>query len=113
MLSGGAGADILALTRFDGRIVITDYEPGIDRLDLRSDSSDQRINLAPGAISSAYGLIGNISIAESTVIEELLTGSGNDYVLGNGSNNMVRGGAGRDTLYGFSGNDTLFGDQGP
>ena len=85
---------------------------GIDRLDLRSDSSDQRINLAPGAISSAYGLIGNISIAESTVIEELLTGSGNDYVLGNGSNNMVRGGAGRDTLYGFSGNDTLFGDQG-
>ena len=104
MLSNRSQYEDITFTVFD--------QGGIDRLDLRSDSSDQRINLAPGAISSAYGLIGNISIAESTVIEELLTGSGNDYVLGNGSNNMVRGGAGRDTLYGFSGNDTLFGDQG-
>lgn len=104
MLSNRSQYEDIAFTVFD--------QGGIDRLDLRSDSSDQRINLAPGAISSAYGLIGNISIAESTVIEELLTGSGNDYVLGNGSNNRVRGGVGSDTLYGFAGNDSLFGDQG-
>lgn len=85
---------------------------GIDRLDLRSDSSDQRINLMPGGISSGYGLIGNISIAEGTLIEEVLAGSGSDYILGNGANNLIRGGAGRDTIYGFSGNDRLYGDQG-
>ncbi|MTE00559.1 calcium-binding protein [Paracoccus sp. YIM 132242] len=33
-LTGGAGADIFAITRFDGRVVIADYEPGVDRLDL-------------------------------------------------------------------------------
>lgn len=33
-LSGGAGADIFAITRHDGRVVISDYEPGVDRLDL-------------------------------------------------------------------------------
>ncbi|MCZ0960606.1 M10 family metallopeptidase C-terminal domain-containing protein [Paracoccus benzoatiresistens] len=33
-LTGGAGSDVFALTRFDGRVVITDYEPGLDRLDL-------------------------------------------------------------------------------
>ena len=104
MLSNRSQYEDITFTVFD--------QGGIDRLDLRSDTSDQRINMSPGAISNAYGLLGNISIAEGTMIEELLTGSGNDYVLGNGSNNMVRGGAGRDTLYGFSGNDTLFGDQG-
>ncbi|WP_207102340.1 calcium-binding protein [Paracoccus shandongensis] len=33
-LTGGAGADIFAITRFDGRVVIADYEPGVDQLDL-------------------------------------------------------------------------------
>lgn len=33
-LTGGDGADVFALTRFDGRVVITDYQAGIDRLDL-------------------------------------------------------------------------------
>ena len=104
MLGDTSRYDDITFTVFD--------EGGVDRLDLRSDSSDQRINLAPGGISSAYGLIGNISIAEGTEIEELLTGTGNDYVLANSGNNVVRGGSGRDTIYGFSGNDRLFGDQG-
>ncbi|WP_306754393.1 M10 family metallopeptidase C-terminal domain-containing protein [Paracoccus actinidiae] len=34
ILTGGDGADVFALTRFDGRVTITDYEAGIDRLDL-------------------------------------------------------------------------------
>lgn len=33
-LTGGEGADLFAVTRFDGRVTITDFEPGIDRLDL-------------------------------------------------------------------------------
>lgn len=33
-LLGGAGADIFVATDFDGRIIVQDYERGIDRLDL-------------------------------------------------------------------------------
>ena len=33
-LSGGSGADIFAVTRVDGRVVISDFEAGVDRLDL-------------------------------------------------------------------------------
>ncbi|RCW85090.1 M10 family metallopeptidase [Paracoccus lutimaris] len=104
LLRDSSRRDDITFTIFD--------QGGVDRLDMRMDSNDQRINLTPGAISSAYGLIGNISIVEGTMIEELLTGSGNDYVLSNSASNMIRGGAGSDTIYGFSGNDTLFGDQG-
>lgn len=34
MLIGGEGADTFVATRFDGRITIHDFEPGVDRLDL-------------------------------------------------------------------------------
>lgn len=104
MLRSPSMHDDVTFTIFD--------QGGVDRLDIRLDNSDQRINMAPGSVSSAYGLLGNISIVDGTLIEELLTGTGNDYVLGNGANNMVRGGAGSDTIYGFTGADTLFGDQG-
>ncbi|MBW7055080.1 M10 family metallopeptidase C-terminal domain-containing protein [Paracoccus bogoriensis] len=33
-LTGGAGADLFVVTRTRGTVTITDYEPGIDRLDL-------------------------------------------------------------------------------
>ena len=96
-----------------GDITFTIFDQGgRDRLDLRGDIYDQHINLASGSISSAYGLIGNISIVEGTMVEEVLTGAGYDYVLGNAADNMVRGGAGNDTIYGLDGNDTLFGDLG-
>ena len=114
--AGRAYSTIAAMLRDTARygdITFTVFdEGGKDRLDLHSDSSDQRINLAPGGISSAYGLIGNISIAEGTIIEEVLTGSGNDYVLGNTADNRVWSGAGSDTIYGLYGNDTLIGNQG-
>ncbi|MDM7458610.1 MAG: hypothetical protein P3W94_004505, partial [Paracoccus sp. (in: a-proteobacteria)] len=33
-LTGGAGADIFVLSRVQGRIIITDYEHGVDRIDM-------------------------------------------------------------------------------
>lgn len=114
--AGRAYSVIASMLRDPGRyedITFTIFDQGgKDRLDLRSDSSDQRINLAPGGISSAYGLLGNISIAQDTEIEDVMTGTGNDYVLGNTADNRVWSGAGSDTIYGLYGNDTLIGNQG-
>ena len=85
---------------------------GRDRLVLRSDGTDQDINLAPGAASSAYGLRGNIVIAEDTMIEEYVAGRGNDLIWGNRAANVLSGGAGDDTIHGGLGNDRLEGGPG-
>lgn len=112
LLAGGARDDVT--------FTITD-QGGIDRLDLSGDSHDQRISLAPGAISDAYGLRGNISILRDTVIENLSAGAGDDRlagnpaanaISGNGGDDRISGGAGNDTLRGGAGHDTLAGGAG-
>ncbi len=83
---------------------------GFDTLDLRSDSSDVWVDLRPEGISDIYGGYGVLSIARGTVLEQVFTGSGHDFVQGNDADNVVYGGLGRDTLAGGSGNDSLYGD---
>ncbi|WP_323716105.1 M10 family metallopeptidase [Paracoccus aminovorans] len=100
-----------ANTRDDIAFTIFD-QGGIDLLDLSRDSRNQRISLQPGTVSDAYGLIGNISIAQGTVIENMRAGSGHDLVIGNFAHNQLYGGAGNDTLRGNGGNDTLVGGRG-
>lgn len=100
-----------ANTRDDIAFTIFD-QGGIDLLDLSRDGRNQRISLQPGTVSDAYGLIGNISIAQGTVIENMRAGSGHDLVIGNFANNQLYGGAGNDTLRGNGGNDTLVGGRG-
>ena len=104
MLRNAGSRDDIAFTIFD--------QGGIDTLDLSGDDSGQRINLSQGSISSAYGLTGNISIAQGTVIENYRAGSGYDVVNGNAANNEIHGNAGNDTLRGNAGNDRLFGGLG-
>ncbi|RQP07762.1 MAG: peptidase [Paracoccus sp. BP8] len=100
-----------ASTRDDITFTIFD-QGGVDMLDLATDTHNQRISLAPGTVSNAYGLVGNISIAPGTLIENLQAGRGNDVVIGNWTNNLLRGGPGNDTLRGNGGNDTLNGQGG-
>lgn len=104
MLRNAQTRDDIAFTVFD--------QGGIDTLDLSHDSSAQRINLAPGSFSNAYGLVGNVGIAVGTVIEHYNAGRGNDVVQGNSANNDIHGNAGNDTLRGGAGDDRLFGDSG-
>ncbi|QJD16946.1 M10 family metallopeptidase C-terminal domain-containing protein [Paracoccus sanguinis] len=85
---------------------------GTDWLRVGSDRAAQVINLAGGSVSSVYGKTGNLSIAEGTVIENVLAGHGNDRVNGNTAGNWLAGMAGNDTLSGWSGNDTLEGGAG-
>lgn len=104
LLRNGTTRDDIAFTIFD--------QGGFDTLDLRTDTTDQRIWLTPGQPSNAYGLIGNIQIAEGTVIEQLWGGRGNDFLSGNWAGNLIAGGVGQDTIYGLGGNDTLNGQAG-
>ena len=85
---------------------------GIDTIDLSGSTDNNRIDLTPGSISDTGGLIGNISIAHSAMIENAIGGSGNDTITGNSAGNELSGNGGADTLLGGAGNDTLKGDGG-
>lgn len=85
---------------------------GIDTLDLSTDTQRQYINLTPGGMTSAYGLLNNILITLDTMIERVLAGSGDDFILGNLTNNYIAAGAGADNADGGRGNDTIFGGDG-
>jgi serralysin len=110
-----AFADDNAFTIFDAG--------GVDTVDFSGYAADQRINLNPESISDVGGLVGNMSIARGTVIENAVGGSGDDTIYGNSAANFVQGGAGNDliddlphnsadTFYGGDGNDTVFGWEG-
>lgn len=104
LMSSGQLTNGMAITIVDGG--------GFDTLDLRSNASAQRIDLAPGAISDVNGMIGNLIVAVGTFVERALTGAGNDMVSGNGVGNYLGSGDGADTLYGDAGFDTLDGGSG-
>lgn len=94
---------------------------GTDTFDFSSYSAHQSMDLREESFSDLAGLTGNIGIARGTVIENGLTGTGNDTITGNDADNglsagfgtdVVNGGAGNDAIRGGAGNDTLDGDVG-
>ncbi|MGR3707918.1 MAG: M10 family metallopeptidase, partial [Alterinioella nitratireducens] len=75
-----------------GNVAVTLFDrSGTDTVDLSTDTTDQYVNLASGGIWDVLGLIGNVVIANGTVIENYVAGSGDDQVLGNGAANMLTG----------------------
>lgn len=62
--------------------------------------------------SSANGIAGGFTIANSVVIEVARGGSGDDTITGNGYRNVLSGSGGNDTVDGMSGNDTINGNNG-
>ena len=110
-ITGGAGP------YFDFTVnthpVITIWDGGTDNtLDLSGWSTSAKINLNPGTFSSANGETNNIGIAEGTIIESAVGGSGGDVIIGGSVNNVLDGLAGNDTFTGGPGNDTLDGGAG-
>lgn len=87
-------------------------EGGKDTIDLGRDNSDQEIDLADGGFSNVCGEIGNLGIAKGTIIEHVVTGSGDDDVIGNKAGNNFALGRGDDTANGKDGNDKLNGQEG-
>ncbi len=85
---------------------------GRDTLNYSGFTADQLIDLRAEKFSSIGGLVGNVSIARGTVIEDAQGGSGADTIIGNDAANTVRGNAGDDTIFGGLGNDRLLGGDG-
>mgnify|MGYP005987669597 CR=1 FL=1 len=94
-------------------VALTLYDVGgRDLVDLSFSPDDMSIDLRPGQFSDVAGGIGNVGIAQGTVLEDLRAGSGDDLLVGNSANNLILGNAGDDTLQGMNGGDTLNGGAG-
>lgn len=87
---------------------------GIDTLDLSGYSTNSTIDLIGGVdhFTSCNNMSSNIEIARDVVIENAISGSGDDILIGNAAANMLIGGAGNDVLRGDAGDDLLTGGSG-
>ena len=101
-----------ALYRGDAvTMTVTDTD-GIDTIDLSTVSQAQTVYLEAGGISDVAGLIGNMVIAQNTIIERFEGGTGVDTVYGNTADNVISGNNGNDILRGNSGDDEVNGGTG-
>lgn len=78
---------------------------GTDTIDLSGSTANNAIDLSPRAASNTGRLIGNLFIAPSTIIENVIGGSGNDSLTGNDAANALTGGNGDDVMTGGGGDD--------
>lgn len=79
--------------------ILTLYDSGgIDTLNLSGWGTDSDIDLRPGHYSSANNMTNNLAIAHDVIIENVITGAGNDTLHGNAANNLFDGGAGYDRV---------------
>ena len=92
---------------------------GIDTLDFSGYSQASRIDLTPSSasgtaptISDIGGLVGNLTLAVGTIIENAIGGSGDDTLIGNSVGNQLIGNNGNDTISGDLGWDLLVGGIG-
>lgn len=82
-LTGGTGADVFAVTRYDGRVVIADYEPDVDRLDLSMLGMIRSV-WQLGFASQSWGM----RITYGNSILEVRTKSGNGLLPSDFGNGM-------------------------
>ena len=102
-----------AATRSGALMAMTVFDTGgIDTLDFSQTAASQVISLSSESLSSVLGGRHNVGIARGVVIENAISGSGDDLLVGNQAANQLFGGVGNDTLYGEGGGDTLYGGAG-
>lgn len=87
---------------------INDSNGGTDWLQMATLAGDIVVSLVPGKAFSVGGVVWG-SIQANTVIENVVTGDGNDRINGNAGANFIYGMRGNDTINGGLGNDKLDG----
>ena len=142
VLRGGVGADTFVISATSGRVIIEDFTPGTDRLDLsdlpflrgpgqldieaglgfaRITFRDTVIELASPAsvILDAATLFGTVfdwpdrlPIFASGFIPPITGTAGPDTLVGTNDADIIEGGAGSDEIFGGAGDDTLRGGDG-
>ena len=82
---------------------------GTDTLNIENFTEACDVDLTPGASStiaiSGWSMADNLGIAQGTIIENVICGTGDDTILGNSADNVINGGAGADTVTGGGGDD--------
>jgi Ca2+-binding RTX toxin-like protein len=112
-LHGGAGNDILLGDGGDDLLDggtgddVLDGEEGVDTATYADATKAVAVDLAAGTASGHE--IGHDVLIE---VENVLGGSGNDTIAGDGAANRLDGGAGNDMVTGGAGDDTLLGGAG-
>jgi serralysin len=108
-----AGREWYEATSSSSRVVFAVWDGGgNDTLDFSGYFQNGQIDLREGFFSSVGTLIGNVTIAYGAVIENIVSGSGDDLLFGNFFSNRLYGGAGDDRIYAGAGADTLWGGAG-
>lgn len=106
-LTGGAGADLFAIGAFKGKVVITDYQVGIDRLDL----SD--MGMARSTYQLSYAATkASLTITYGGTVIEIRAGDGRKLTAAMFDNGMFLlphypTGEARNTIVGSSRGDSL------
>ena len=93
----------------DSSFTIID-DGGTDTINFSTETANQRVNLNAETISDVGGLVGNMIIMRDTIIENFVSGSGNDSITGNAADNKIWGGLGIDVIHGGGGNDVIHGN---
>lgn len=81
---------------------------GVDTIDYSARTNPVRVFLTGAAISGETAEKDNIA----TDVENVIGGSGDDFIVGSAGDNYLYGGAGNDTIYGMAGDDMINGGPG-
>lgn len=107
--TAGGYYDVLEIQNMT--FTITD-SGGVDTIDFGSATANQNVTLVTESISDVFGRTGNMIIARGTIIENFISGSGDDTIIGNSTGNYIFAGAGNDYVEGAAGDDELVGGDG-
>ena len=88
---------------------ILEDEYGVDTINAAPVRHDMYVDIEAGIIAANATAHG---IADWTTIENIVTGAGDDRLVGNDEDNILTGNAGDDQFEGGLGNDTISGGQG-
>ncbi len=110
-LTGTASDDVYVFPASFGLDTISD-SGGVDTLDLTAVTSAMTINLTASTGNEVIYNSSNRVNWTGDIIENVLSGTGNDLIYGNTGNNSLNGGSGSDTINAGTGNDTLVGGFG-
>lgn len=111
--NSNSGRPYLSAENADDPLIFCVWDAGgIDTFDFSGYRQNQRINLKSSQFSDVGGLKNNVSIAYRVIIENAISGSRDDEIIGNEVDNVLRGGKGADLIYGEQGCDRLFGEEG-
>jgi len=105
-LTGGANDDTFVMS--SGKIFTGHIDGGAsmisNTLDYSTYKTSVKVDLGAGTATNIIGTVTNIS--------DVLGGSGDDTLTGDGQSNLLRGNGGKDTIDGGGGNDILVGGPG-